>query len=784
MISPAHKHALTPALERRRIRVRGLVQGVGFRPHVYRCATRLDITGSIYNGPEGVVIEAQGNCLDAFVQLLQTDAPPLARIDSLIQSPLPTGNEPDFRILATPAGAANGAAIPADTAICNTCLQELFDPNNRRYLHPFIACCDCGPRFTMTRCLPYDRVNTSMAAFTLCPSCEAEYTDPGSRRFHAEPVACHDCGPSLSQDIGALADALAAGKIVAIKGLGGYHLACNARNNDAVERLRTGKLRDGKPFAVMVLNAASAAHYVQLDPAATAILAGPERPVVVLPATSAFSKRSLGLPSGLSPELSPGLATLGLMLPYTAVHYLLFHALLGSPAGQRWLEGPNDLALVMTSANISGDPLLIEHDEARQRLAGIADLILHHDRDIAARADDSVLRVSPGASMIIRRARGFTPHAVRLATDGPRVLALGAQLKSTVAMTRGELAYISPHVGDLDTPAAVAFHAQTVKALQAMLQVRPQRLACDWNNDFASTRLAEQLSAELQLPLLRIQHHHAHAGAILAEHQHEAPALAMALDGHGTGCNSESWGGELLLVDGGEFQRLGHFAPLALPGGDRAAREPWRMAAGVLQQLGRGEDIVRRFSEQPLAPALAQLLATGTEPPTTAAGRLFDAAAGLLGVCQRASFEGEPPMVLEGLARQPQPLADGYTLEHGVLNFLPLLSRLADCEDPALGADWLHGTLIEALTEWAAAAAQRSGIDTIALCGGCFLNAHLARELPERLQKKGLRVLMATAMPPNDGAISLGQAWVAQRRSPAFLQDMTLTSDDFSLKRG
>jgi hydrogenase maturation protein HypF len=756
MNHPARQLTAAAALERRRIRLRGLVQGVGFRPHVYRCAAQLGITGTVSNGPEGVLIEAQGRDLDAFVRLLRDEAPPLARIDSLIESPLALASETCFSIVATGDGAANGAAIPADTAICHTCLQELFDPNNRRYLHPFIACCDCGPRFTMTRRLPYDRVNTSMDNFALCPACETEYTDPLNRRFHAEPVACHACGPQLSQDIQAIAAALAAGRIVAIKGLGGYHLACNASDHGAVERLRSGKLRDGKPFAVMVLNTASAAHYAQLDDAAAAALASPERPVVVLPKTASRNP--------LSPALSCGLGTLGLMLPYTAIHYLLFHALLGKPTGRNWLERANEHALVMTSANISGDPLLTDNSEAERQLTGIADLILHHDRDIAARADDSVLRMAPGASMIIRRARGFTPHAICLSVDGPRVLALGAHLKSTVAMTRGELAYISQHLGDLGSAAAVTFHRQAADAMLDMLQTQPEYLACDWNNDFASTRLAEQLSDELELPLLQVQHHHAHAGAILGEHRYDAPALAIVLDGHGSGSNGESWGGELLLVNGGEFERLGHFAPLALPGGDHAAREPWRMAAGVLQQLGRGEEIARRFSDQPLAPAMAQLLSCGSTPVTTAAGRLFDAAAGLLGVCRRASFEGEPPMLLEALALQPRTMTDGYSLDNGVLNFSPLLTSLADCKDPALGADMLHGTLIEALTEWAVQAARSRGIDTIALCGGCFLNAHLVRELPKKLQKQGLRPLLAKAMPPNDGAISLGQAWVAQRR--------------------
>jgi hydrogenase maturation protein HypF len=660
-----------------------------------------------------------------------------------------------FRVAATSPGAAAGAAIPADTAICDACLEELFDPDDRRYLHPFIACCDCGPRYTMTRRLPYDRDSTSMADFALCAACDAEYTDPGSRRFHAEPVACHDCGPRLSQSLDGLVTALAAGQIVAIKGVGGYHLACDARDPAAVERLRTRKHRDGKPFAVMVLNSACAAGYVEFAGEAISALQSRERPVVVLPSRADNHD--------LSPALSPGLGTLGLILPYTGVHYLLFHALLGSPTGRDWLIQANDLALVMTSANLSGDPLIIDAADAQERLSEIADVIVHHDREIAFRADDSVLRVTSGMSTIIRRARGFTPHAVALAASGPSVLAMGAHLKSTLTMTRGDQAYVSTHVGDLETPAAVAFHARTADALQHMLQTRPQRVACDWNRDYASTRLAEKLSEELAIPLVPVQHHHAHAAAVLAEHGVEHPSLAIVLDGHGQGRQGESWGGELLQLEGAGFERLGHFAPIALPGGDRAAREPWRMAAGVLHQLGRGGEIAQRFVGQPLAPAIASLLAAGDVPITTAAGRLFDAAAGLLGVSERAAYEGEPPMLLEALVEKLQAPGEAYTLHQGVLDFTGLLRLLADCRDPVIGAGWLHAALLDALSEWAQDAARRTGIATVAVCGGCFLNSHLARELPPRLQRMGLTVIKARTMPPNDAAISLGQAWVARR---------------------
>jgi hydrogenase maturation protein HypF len=755
MPAPADSLALVPQTERRRLRVRGLVQGVGFRPHVFRCAQRFGIRGFVANGPEGVLIEAEGENLEAFIAALRGEAPPLARIDSLIESPLDPLGDDAFGIAQTTAGAAAGAAIPADTAICDTCLVELFDPDDRRHLHPFIACCDCGPRYTMSRALPYDRATTSMADFDLCTACESEYGDPLSRRFHAEPVACHNCGPRLTGTIDDVARALRTGQIAAIKGVGGYHLACDARDHAAVESLRARKHRDGKPFAVMVLNRACAVRYVELPDAAVEVLESRERPVTVLPALAADT--------GLSPALSPGLGTLGLMLPYTAVHYLLFHALLGKPAGTDWLAQDNELALVMTSANLSGDPLIVDAEEARERLADIADVFLHHDREIPARADDSVVRVEPGASMIIRRARGYTPHAIALGESGPRVLALGAHLKSTVTMTRGDRAWLSPHVGDLDTPAAITFHARTADGLQDMLQALPQRLACDWNRDFASTRLAQKLRDTLDIPLVPVQHHHAHAAAILAEHRFEGPALAVVLDGHGQGLNGESWGGELLRLEGAAFERLGHFAPLYLPGGDRAAREPWRMAAGVLQQLGRGAEISARFKGQALAPAMAQLLSGSDVPVTTAAGRLFDAAAGLLGVSERAAFEGEPPMLLEGLVRHPIALRDGYRLQRGVLEFSGLLAQLADCDDPALGANWLHGTVLEALGVWAADAAEHTGIETVALAGGCFLNAILARELPGRLQQRGLRVLTARSMPPNDGAISLGQAWVARR---------------------
>jgi len=739
---------------RRAIRVRGIVQGVGFRPHVFRCAQLHGITGFVRNDPEGVLIEAQGLELDAFMKTLQLTLPPLARIDKLIAQPIAAGDETDFRIDDTRSGAAGGAAIPADLATCADCLGELFDRDNRRYLHPFIACCNCGPRYTMTRALPYDRGNTAMADFAMCKACEAEYCDPADRRFHAEPIACHDCGPRLSQNLEQTASALLQGKIVAIKGVGGYHLACDARNASAVRRLRQRKQRDGKPFAIMVLNRASAAQYCDLDDAANAALQSAERPVVILPATTGTRE--------LSDELAGKLGTLGVMLPYTGLHYLLFHALLQHPPGTAWLEHANGLALVMTSANISGEPLLTEARDVASRLADVPDLFLHHDRSIAARADDSVLRIVDGQRSIVRRARGFTPHAIELEREGLATLALGAYLKSTITMTRGRQAHVSPHIGDLNTPAAIAFHAATAEAMERMLQQEVRLLACDLAEDYASTHLAQQISLARKLPLVRVQHHHAHVAAVLAEHRMSDPVLGLALDGHGEGDNGEAWGGELLWVNRDRVKRLGHLEPLPLPGGDRAAREPWRMAAGALHLLGRGGEIATRFADQPLASALAEWLSRGSIGVSSAGGRLFDAAAGLLGISPVCSFEAQAPMLLEALVAEKLLATDAFELNATVLSFRPLLQRLADCRDPVRGAREFHGTLLRGLTAWVLQAAEKSGLDTIVLCGGCFHNRYLMRDLPQQLHANGLRVLQPRAMPTNDGSISLGQAWVAQ----------------------
>ncbi len=742
-------------VRRLRLELCGQVQGVGFRPHAYRCAQALDLAGWVLNHGAGVTIEVEGLRAEEFVTRLTDTLPTLARIDELQETPQTPTGERGFRI--QPSSAASGIpAIPADVALCDTCLQELFDPRDRRYLHPFIACCDCGPRYSMALRVPYDRSSTSMAAFSLCSECSQEYRDPNSRRLHAEPVACHHCGPSLSHPVERIADALRAGEIVALKGIGGYHLLCDARNATAVDRLRQRKRRDARPFAVMLANSASAAELVELPPRHKALLEGKERPIVILNRRPGYD---------LPQAIAPGLGTLGVLLPYTGVHYLVFHELLGRPDDTAWLHSPNDLALVMTSANLSGEPMLTDDEAARESLGDIADLVVSHTRRISHGCDDSVVRATPQRQIMLRRGRGYAPAALPLAKPGAPVLALGAHLKNTVCATREDRAFLSSHIGDLESPAIHQLLQTSARELLHWLKIEPQAIACDLHPDYASTRFAEALAQELDLPLLPVQHHHAHIAAIAAAAKHQGPTLGLALDGHGVGTDGGSWGGELLRVEGATWERLGHLQAIPLPGGDRAAREPWRIATGIAEGLGRGSELPYAGRE-PLFDAVRQLARGTNAPSTTACGRYFDAAAALLGICNHAAFEAAAPMALEAHCQKLEADRGLYTLddEHQ-LNLNALFDRLLNCNDPQAGAALFHGTLIEALVAWVGRAAEASGLHTVALGGGCFLNRWLADVLPQRLEEKGFTVLTEWQhLSPGDGGIALGQAWVVQDR--------------------
>jgi len=778
------------------LHLQGAVQGVGFRPWCVQTARALGLIGWVRNDVSGLQCEIQGAPaqVEAFVDRLRTAPPPLARVQHWQQqalAPLATAGQGGFDILASAAQGELHTDLPADTAPCAACLDELFDPADRRWRHPFINCTHCGPRFTLTEQLPYDRAHTSMAGFALCPECAAEYRNPLDRRYHAQPIACPRCGPRLAlwQADGSpivVADPLAgaaarlhAGQVVAVKGVGGYHLMCDARQAAPLQRLRAAKQRSRKPFALLVPNLASARQWVELGPGsgmegAAALLHSPARPIVLLPCRAGVAEAH--------PLIAPDLAEWGLMLPSTPLHWLLLHELLGRPADHAWREAAQPLLLVMTSANPGGEPLVTTESDAVARLPGLADVLLVHDRAIVNRVDDSVRRplVQQGSfAPFVRRARGHVPDPIELPgvpADAPPVLATGGWLKNTLCLTRGSQAFLSPHLGDLGHATSRQALVEAVERLRRFLGVRPVAVAHDLHPDFYSSQHAQALAAQWQVPALAVQHHHAHAAAVLAEHGAlQQPALALILDGTGLGLDGQAWGGELLRVQGGEMQRLGHLPRLALPGGDRAASEPWRMGAALLHALGRGEQIARRYATQPGAAQLATLLARGLNcPPSSSAGRLFDAAASLLGVVQLNGHEADAAMTLEArAARCPvaEPWPHAWQIDRsGTLRLDGLWQQLADADPQASlaaqceAAARFHASLAAALGAWVVHHARAQQLRVVALGGGCLLNRLLRQGLFGALQAAGLRVLEAEQAPPNDGGLSLGQAAVALQR--------------------
>ena len=749
----------------RRIRVRGLVQGVGFRPYVWRLANELGLKGWVRNDGAGVAVAVDGEKVPEFMARLPNEAPRLARIDAIESEPAEVMGE-GFAIVDSTAGEV-ATAIGPDAAICADCLADICDPASRRWRYAFTTCTHCGPRYTVSRRIPYDRAQTSLAAFPLCPPCHTEYTAAVDRRFHAETTCCPDCGPRLSlldaagrplsgDPVAETLRVLNSGKIVAIKGLGGFHLACDARNVAAVAELRQRKQREEKPFAVMALNAGSLRDHARIGEAEANLLKSAAAPIVLCPK----GEREL-------PGIVPGLAWLGAMLPATPLHLLLWHEAAGRPAGTAWLNQASDLLLVMTSANPHGEPLVTGNDEALERLAGIADAYLMHDRDIIVRCDDSVMRAGP---VFIRRARGHVPVPIPLANGGPSVLALGGYLKNTVCVLKGREAFLSQHVGSLDNAASIGFLEETVAHLLAILDVRPDLIAHDLHPDFPSTHLALRLAAELGVPALAIGHHHAHIAAICAEHAVNEPIAGLAIDGVGLGPDGGLWGGELLRVTGAQCERLGHLQPLRLPGGERAAREPWRMAVSALHGAGFGYRVgawlKQHYPERDAGPLLTMLARDLRCPSTTSLGRWFDAAAGILGLRAEMRYEGQAAMELEGLVAAcgpVAPLAGGWQVRNGVLDFSPLVPALLDCANLAYGAALFHATLAAGLAEWALVAVDRQKGAKIAVGGGCALNAVLMSALRGHLETAGVTLLEARQAPPNDGGLALGQGWVARR---------------------
>lgn len=771
-----------------RVRVRGAVQGVGFRPTVWRIANELGLAGDVANDGEGVLIHAWGGerSLAAFLDRLRAEKPPLATITAIETEPLagaPAG--PRFAIVASSRGRIETSVLP-DAATCPACLEEVRDPHNRRWRYPFTNCTHCGPRFSIIRAAPYDRARTSMAAFVQCPRCAAEYGNPADRRFHAQPNACAACGPRLwieegsgqdlqpdaGQDAVAVAAALLRrGAILAVKGLGGFHLACDALDGDAVRRLRSRKRRMRKPFALMAEDPGAIARYAEVDDASAALLRSPAAPIVIL------ARRNHGPALALPDAIAPGQNTIGFMLPYTPLHHILLEA----------VKRP----LVMTSGNVTDEPQCIDNEEARRRLGETADYWLMHDREIVNRLDDSVARVIGGRGRMMRRARGHAPAPTALHPDfkpAPPVLAMGGDLKSTFCLIKGDQAILSQHLGDLEDTAVHAEYRKTLDLYRRMFDFAPERIAVDLHPGYFSARWGRDMALQTGLGIEPVQHHHAHVAACLAEYGAAPdcrPVLGVVLDGSGFGEDGTLWGGEFLLAGFRSFRRLAHFAPIPLPGGARAAREPWRnLYAHLVRSLGwerAATDFARapgvaQLGEKPLAVLDVMMERRVNAPLASSAGRLFDAAAAAVGVATGVmDYEGEAAMALETLAWEAADEEGGYGHEVGtsgearVIGWTPLWRGLLTDLDrgvaPAVAAARFHNTLARAIGEEAEALASRHDVETIVLSGGVMQNRMLAERTIAALEGRGMTVLVPERVPAGDGGLALGQGAVAAARA-------------------
>jgi hydrogenase maturation protein HypF len=758
--------ATSPSTERWRFRVRGTVQGVGFRPFVHRHAVGLGLAGWVRNDTDGVLIEVEGGPKQIEVlRGLLDQPPPLARVEQVDASPVaPEGTASGFEIRESVDLGRAAVPVGVDTAPCEACVAELRDPADRRHRYPFGSCTDCGPRYTIVRRVPYDRPNTTMAGFVMCPTCRQEYDDPGDRRFHAQPNACWTCGPQATwrdpsgdaQEAGDAAvrsavAALLAAEVVAVKGVGGYHLVTDATSEAAVGALRARKARDHKPFAVMVPDLDAAHRLCHLDPATVEALASHRRPIVLAPRRA---------DAGIAGAVAPGLPELGVMLPYSPLHQLLLDDV-GRP-------------LVMTSGNVSDEPIAHDDEDAVARLGSLVDGLLTHDRPIHIRCDDSVVRAAGPRVQLLRRSRGHVPEPLALPFDagGTCVLAVGGELKSTIAVTRASDVIASGHLGDLEHLATHRSFLQALEHLPALCGVVPEVVAHDLHPEYLSTKVA----MELDVDLVGVQHHHAHAASLLVDHGRTAPVVALCFDGLGYGSDGTMWGGEILVADLGGFERAGHLLPVVMPGGAAAIREPWRMAASWLTSTAGADAAVEHLhGVDERAAAVVALSEAGGGPVTTSVGRLFDAVAALLGGRAVATYEAQAAIELEAVARQiprsEAPTYDGAIVldrdPDGVLVMdpRPLLRLLLDDLDRGLEVPVLAAGFHEALGRAAAAAALdvagRAGIDTVGLTGGVFQNARLTEVAESALREAGIEVLVHEQVPANDGGLSIGQAAIA-----------------------
>ncbi|MBI5074056.1 MAG: carbamoyltransferase HypF [Nitrospirae bacterium] len=788
------------------IAIQGIVQGVGFRPFVYKLATELRINGFVSNTSEGVVITAEGEDLTLFIERIRQEAPPLARIMKMDIIPAEAGGFTEFLITGS-SEAGSFTLISPDIAVCDACFRELFDRNDRRYLYPFINCTNCGPRYSITKSVPYDRKNTTMQEFILCEQCSSEYHDPRDRRFHAQPNACAACGPevSLLDSTGkemAAADPirkaiglLKQGKIIAVKGLGGFHIVCDALNAEAVERLRTEKRKNNKPFALMAPDRESIRMQCVASAAEEELLTGFQRPVVLL-----RKKEGTALPSAVS----PGNARLGFMLPYTPLHYLLFYYPL---EGQELPAYPHFRALVMTSGNISEEPIIISNNEAVERLSVIADAFLVHNRDIFMRVDDSVMRVGnetaeagrlPGNGNVedahplsfspdllpcfLRRARGYAPEPIPLMTDGPDLLGCGADMKNTFTLLRGKYAIVSQHMGDMENYETVRFFEETLENLKTVYRAEPTAIVHDLHPGYFSANWALSYGKKQNLRTIAIQHHYAHIGSVMAEHGLSRKIIGVAFDGSGYGADGTLWGGEFLVADTRGFRRAGHLKQVALPGGEQAVREPWRVAVSYLKDAF-GSDLmpflgptgfIEKYGRKKISDILQIADKRNFSPLSSGAGRLFDAVSALIGICDLNTFEGEASMALESLAvngvDEDYPvdihLDDLIEVDFGY-TIIAIVDDLGKKVDRGIIAAKFHNTVAMAIIRVVLKLSLMNNIKTVALSGGVFQNRYLLEKVRDSLRTEALMLYVNEKVPCNDAGISLGQVFLAREMMKA-----------------
>lgn len=747
---------------RRRLTISGVVQGVGFRPFVHTLATDLGLTGFIGNDTSGVFIEIEGEApaLERFHTRLLDEAPPAARIQAVATREMRPHGGSTFSIVSSVARTSGQALVSPDLRTCDDCLRELTDPGDRRHAYPFINCTNCGPRFTITRRTPYDRPNTTMARFEMCAACRTEYEDPTNRRFHAQPNGCADCGPAvwLEDEAGAggevdpiavTRELIDTGSVVAVKGIGGFHLACDATSDEAVARLRERKGRVDKPFAIMVADTETAQRVVDIDPAEVRLLESAERPIVL-------GRALPGTP--VSHLVAPGNGYLGVMLPYTPLHYLLLRP------GEVW---------VMTSGNRSSEPIVKDNDEARRRLRDLADGFLMHDRDIEVHCDDSVVRVLDGEELPVRRSRGYAPFPVSLPFEVPPLLATGGELKATFCLASGRDAFMSQHIGDMENLETLSAFTAAAEQMQTLFRIEPELIATDLHPGYLSARWAEQ-TAEGR-PVVRVQHHHAHIAAVMTENQLTEPIIGFSFDGTGFGTDGTVWGGEVLVADYGSFRRVAHLTTVPLPGGDAAVLRPYRMALAHLwaANVAWGEDLPPVAVTDPveLGALSVQLRRKLNSVATSSMGRLFDAVSSLAGVRHVITYEAQAAIELEALVDDDATGSYGFAIHADAdpirIDAAPVIAAVADdarsATPPGVVAARFHRAVVAMMVEVAERLRQHHGIATVGLSGGVFQNVTIASAARQRLEAQGFTVATHHQVPPNDGGLALGQAVVAAR---------------------